>query len=386
MKLRNVPDFSDSELQNLPEQVDVLIIEADIASRGELVTMVAADDSLNVVGAVAGVAAALELLARRRVHVVLLDQALPAPGSVDATRRIMQAHPLPIVLCSTTEGVGELVFRALEAGAVACVDKPQTGLESRREERARHLCATLRLMSEVKVVRRWSRAARAEARMSAPAPGPAAVAPAPRNSLPAPLAGATAVVPIVGIGASTGGPMVLQTILAALPQPFPAPILIVQHMSRGFMQGMVEWLAQSSGVRVELAGHGTVPLPGCVYVAPDQMQMAVNSQGQILLSREPDSGVHQPSVAWLFRSLAEHCAPGAIGVLLTGMGRDGAAELKLMKDRGSITIAQDRDTSTVHGMPGEAIALGGASYVLAADKIADMLTSLLRSRSVVSNP
>ncbi|MBI2946982.1 MAG: chemotaxis protein CheB, partial [Verrucomicrobia bacterium] len=190
---------------------------------------------------------------------------------------------------------------------------------------------------------------------------------------------ATAGVNLIGMGASTGGPPVLQTILASLPKDFSAPILIVQHIARGFLPGLTEWLNQTGGLQIHVASYGTCPLPGHVYLAPDDFHMGISASGRILLTREePENGL-RPAVSYLFRSLAEVCGPSALGVLLTGMGKDGAAELKLMRDQGAITIAQDRESSVVHGMPGEAIQLGAAAYVLPPEGIAGALVRFVKS-------
>jgi two-component system chemotaxis response regulator CheB len=165
-------------------------------------------------------------------------------------------------------------------------------------------------------------------------------------------------------------------ILSGLPKDFAPPVLIVQHIASGFTQGFAEWLAQSSGLPVQLPVHGQQVVPGGVYVAPDGFHMTVADNGRILLNTsEPENGL-RPSVSCLFRSVARAYGPSAVGVLLTGMGTDGALELKLMKERGAVTIAQDKESSVVHGMPGEAIRLGGVTYVLAPHKIPAMLTGL----------
>src|ERR1700722_20716677 len=179
-----------------------------------------------------------------------------------------------------------------------------------------------------------------------------------------------------GHRASTGGPPALQTILAGLPINFPVPVLIVQHIAAGFTQGFVDWLAHSSSLPVVLGAHGQSVLPGQGYVAPDGVHMAVYADGRIQLrSDEAENGL-RPSVSFLFRSVAKAYGPSAVGVLLTGMGRDGASELKLMKEHGAVTIAQDEKTSVVHGMPGEAIKMGGATYILPPEKICLALTGL----------
>jgi two-component system chemotaxis response regulator CheB len=165
-----------------------------------------------------------------------------------------------------------------------------------------------------------------------------------------------------------------------LPRDFSAPLVIVQHISRGFLPGMVEWLNQTTGLHVHIAAHGTIPAPGHAYIAPDDFHLAVSSSGRLLLTREPPESGLRPSVSCLFRSLARDWGDSAVGVLLTGMGKDGAEEMKLMRDRGSLTIAQDRESSVVHGMPGEAIALGAAVQILPADRIAGALIAELARR------
>jgi two-component system chemotaxis response regulator CheB len=295
-----------------------------------------------------------------------MDIHMPRLDGFEATRRIMETQPLPIIICTATASPQDLVvaFRSMEAGAVACVEKP-VALGVDFEPRLHNLLQTVRLMSEVKVVRRWNRSRNAPVMPPVGGPG-----------RPKAAAG----VKVVGIGASTGGPLVLQTILSGLPGDFPAPLLIVQHIARGFLPGMVDWLSQTTGLRVHVAAHGAVPLPGHAYVAPDDFHLAADARGHLMLAREPAESGLRPAVSYLFRSLADSYGASAVGVLLTGMGRDGAEELKLMKDQGAHTIAQDRDSSIVHGMPGAAIELGAASQVLAADKIAGALIARIGGR------
>jgi two-component system chemotaxis response regulator CheB len=195
-----------------------------------------------------------------------------------------------------------------------------------------------------------------------------------------PLKPPPAKIKLVVIGASAGGPVALQTILSGLPEDFSAPVLIVQHMAEGFIQGFVEWLAQTSALPIHVARHGEPIVPGHVYVAPDHLQMKVESGGTIGLSKDAAENGLSPSVSYLFRSAAQVFGGTAVGVLLTGMGKDGAEELGLMKGKGAITIVQDEASSVVYGMPGEAIKLGAATYVLSPDRIAAELASLLNRR------
>ena len=351
-------------------KINVLVAEDSPVTRMFLIHLLESDPQICVVGAVGDGQAALDFVNQNKPDVVLMDIHMPRLDGFEATRRIMETQPVPIIICSATASTTDIVitFQAMEAGAIACVEKPLGREHGDFEALAAHLLETVKLMSEVKVVRRT--ACSRPAPLSAALPTPAA--PWPR---------ATAQIKLIGIGASTGGPPVLQTILAGLPKDFPAPLLVVQHIARGFLAGMAEWLNQTTGLPIHIACYGTTPLPGHVYLAPDDFHMGVGAGGMIVLSRAEAESQLRPAVSFLFRSLAEACGPNALGVLLTGMGKDGAAELRLMRDKGAITIAQDRVSSVVHGMPGEAIALGGATHVLPADKIADTLVALVSQRS-----
>jgi two-component system chemotaxis response regulator CheB len=312
--------------------------------------------------------AAIDFLQAQKPDVIVMDFHMPRMDGFEATRRIMETQPVPIIICTATGNPKDVAttFRLMEAGAVACVAKPVASEHRDYQALVSHLLHTIKLMSEVKVVRRWPRTT-----TPAAAPRPTPVPPAP------------GAVPIIGIGASTGGPPVLQTILSGLPKNFHAPILIVQHIAHGFLPGLVEWLNQTTGCQIHIAAHGQLPLPGHVYFAPDDFHMGLSPSRRIFLSQEEAISGLRPAVAYLFCTLAEVCHSSAIGVLLTGMGRDGAAELKMMRDAGAETIAQDRESSIVHGMPGEAIALGGAGHVLSPEKISDALIALVRRRASV---
>lgn len=341
-------------------KIRVLVAEDSQVARMFLVNLLESDPRIGVVGAVADGQAAVDFVAADRPDVVLMDINMPQLGGFEATRRIMEAFPVPIIVCSAVSNTNDVMvtFQAMEAGAVACIEKPVGRERHGFEASAAHLLETVRLMSEVKVVRRSARAA--------------AAAPAPR----APLR-AAGPIQLIGIGASTGGPPVLQTIFAALPKDFPVPILVVQHIAHGFLGGMAKWLNDTTSLQVQIGSYGTWPLPGHVYLAPDNLHMGVGPEGAIVLNADEAEDHVRPSAGYLFRTLARQYGPRAVGMLLTGMGRDGARELKAMRDKGAITIAQDRESSVVHGMPGEAIALGGAAHVLPASRMADALIELV---------
>lgn len=346
-------------------KIEVLVADDSPLARMFLIHLLESDSRIQVVGAVGDGRAALDFVKARKPDVVLMDIHMPHLDGFEATRLIMEAQPVPIIICSGTSSPSEAatVFRMMDAGAVACIQKPVSPQHDDFEGVAAELLQTVRLMSEVKVVRRWSRAV--------PSSGPA-----PHRELPA----AAERIELIGIGASTGGPLVLQAVLGGLSKDFSAPILVVQHIARGFLPGLADWLNGSTGLDVRLASAGVLPLPGHVYLAPDDHHMGIDGGGRIMLSKAPAENGSRPAVSFLFRSLAEICGRRALGVLLTGMGTDGAAELKLMKDAGAMTVAQDRESSVVHGMPGAAIRMGGASRVLAANEISRAIETVVSER------
>ena len=354
--------------------IKVLIVEDSSVVREFLVYLLGSDPDIRVVGTASDGEQAIKAVKRYRPDVITMDIHMPKMDGLEATRRIMETDPTPIVIVSGSTDPHEntTTFRAMEAGALAVLARP-TGIgHPDHETTASELVQTVKLMSEVKVVRRWPQTRREP------------VLPSAAQALvgkPARVPGKIPVkIKVIAIGASTGGPPVLQTILAMLPKDFPLPVLIVQHMASGFVTSFVEWLAQSSGLPVHVAMHGELMLPGHVYVAPDECQMKVEHGGKIVLTKdEPENGL-RPSVSYLFRSLAAVYGGGTIAGLLTGMGRDGAEELRLLKEKGAVTFAQDKDSSVVHGMPGEAIKLDAATFILAPDKIAAVLTDLANNK------
>ncbi len=347
--------------------IKVLVVEDSPVVREFLIHILNADPDIRVVGSASNGEEAIEAVKHHRPDVITMDIHMPKMDGIEATRHIMETSPTPIVIVSGSTDPHEntKTFRAMEAGALAVLIRP-TGIgHPDHETTVRELVQTVKLMSEVKVVRRW-----AQIRHESALP-----------SLPKVLVDKLAQVKVIAMGASTGGPPVLQTILAMLPRDFPLPVLIVQHIASGFVTSFVEWLAQPSHLPVHVAMNGEYIAPGHVYVAPDEFQMKVECGGRIILTKdEPENGL-RPSVSYLFRSLAAVYGDEAVAVLLTGMGRDGAEELRLLKGKGAVTIAQDKDSSVVHGMPGEAIKLDAATYILAPDKIAAVLIGLATNKA-----
>jgi two-component system chemotaxis response regulator CheB len=350
-------------------RIRVLIVEDSPVAQEFLTYILSSDPDIEVVGVARNGAEALELVKHLRPSVITMDIHMPIMDGFEATRRIMETLPTPIVVVSGSTGTQEVAstFHAMEAGALAVVLRPAGINHAAFEADSKQLIITVKLMSEIKVVRRIVRDTQERAPLSA---------------VPAQALKSASGIQVVAIGASTGGPPVLKEILSRLGKDFPFPLLIVQHIASGFVGGFAQWLSGASDIPVRIASHGELPLPGHGYMAPDGFHLGLSEGPRIALSDDPaECNGLRPSVAYLFRSVAKTVGPRAVGVLLTGMGRDGAEELKMMKDRGAITIAQDEESSVVHGMPGEAIKLGAAMYVLSPEGIAAMLAALVTNKN-----
>lgn len=376
------------------KKINVLVVDDSLVDQMLLVHIMNSDPRLHVIGTADNGVKAIALSERLNPDVIVMDVTMPNMDGLETTARIMQSKPVPIVVCTGLHAIDPTIsFKAIEAGALALVGKPEGPGHENFHALARSLTDTLVLMSEIRLVRRWSRlkpgarSAVEETKTVAPKPawslptGLSAAATAGSRISPglAGTGGSRSGVRLVAIGASTGGPLVLQTLLARLPRDFPVPLLVVQHITPGFLQGMASWLQLTTGFPVCIAQHNETPLPGHAYLAPDNQHLGVNPAGAIVLSRAEPMDRICPSVSHLFHSIAATpFASNVVGVLLTGMGRDGAEELKTLKDLGAITIAQDAESSVVHGMPGEAIRIGGATHVLAPENIAAWLGGFAR--------
>ena len=344
--------------------IRLLVVEDSKTVQQALVEIFSADPDIRVVGTANDGDEAVEAVMTLKPDVVTMDVNMPGMDGFEATRAIMATFPVPIVIVTGKMDPKDsaTIFQVMKAGALMVTAKPAAAGHPEHEESVRELIRAVKLMSEIRVVRRVF-----------PKDITAATPYHPSQVTPdIPAAG----IGIVAIGASTGGPPLLQLILSSLPADFCVPVVIVQHMAKGFTENFVSWLNESSRLQVELAADGMQLCPGHVYVAPDGFQTGVGPRNRLVLTKgEPENG-QCPSVSCLFRSVANFYGSQAAGVLLTGMGKDGAAELKLLREKGGIAIAQNRESSIVFGMPGEAIRINAADYILAPEEIATMLTRL----------
>ncbi|HYD64972.1 chemotaxis-specific protein-glutamate methyltransferase CheB [Azospirillum sp.] len=352
---------------SVQRKVRVLVVEDSPVVQELLVHTISQDPRLEVAAVAPTAEAALRLMAKVKPDVVSLDIRLPGMNGLEATKRIMREHPLPIVVVAADVHGGDMniSMNALRAGALSVVEKPGSLSRADYAAVARHLCSQLFAMSQVKVIRqRFAADPPAPKRMAAPLP---LAADAPRRF------------EVLALVASTGGPNALVKVLAGLSAGFPLPVLVVQHIGAAFVEGFASWLGTVCPMPVEVAEHGAQPRPGRVYVAPGDTHLEAGRAVLRLTKESPVCG-QRPSGDVLFRSLANTFGPAAIGVLLTGMGEDGARGLLAMREAGAYTIAEHASTAVIHGMPGEAVKLGAATEELPLPRVAPRLLDLLASK------
>ena len=345
--------------------IRVLVVEDSIVVGEFLNHILNSDPAIRVVGMVRNGKEALQAVKNLRPDVLTMDINMPVMDGYEATRRIMETDPLPIVIVSVSVDPREVgcTFRALEAGALAAVQKPAGIGHPEYRQTANNLVQAVKLMSEIKVVRRWPIQNKKEP----------SIAPIPSIERYGPGGNG---IEVIAMGASTGGPGVIKTILSQLPEGLPATVLIVQHISPGFILGFADSLSYSCKLPVRVAADGEALEAGHVYLAPDGLQMGVGANCRIKLADSPPEDGVRPSISYLFRTVARVFGAKAAGVVLTGMGRDGADGLKSMKENGAVTIAQNEASCVVFGMPAEAIRNKAATHVFSPDQIASFLVEL----------
>jgi len=315
---------------------------------------------------------ALDKMARARPDVIVLDLEMPGMDGLTFLHEVMSTDPIPIVVCSGLAARGtEAAFRAIEGGAVAVIEKPRLGVRD--------------FLHDSAIMLRDTVVAAANARLRRPRPRSAQDAVPPLRPKPPRPPLTTTTDKVVALGASTGGTEALRTVLEAMPPGAPG-ILVVQHMPAGFTRAFAERLDRSCGIDVKEAADGDRVRPGRALIAPGQRHLVLEKSGAHYVARIGDGPLvsrHRPSVDVLFRSVAAAAGGNAIGVLLTGMGDDGAAGLLEMKRAGAVTLAQDEASSVVFGMPRAAIERGAADQVLSLEQVAP---AVLRHAARISEP
>lgn len=355
--------------------IRVLVVDDSATARALLVSLIASEPDMQVVGEAATGRDAVEMATRLTPDLITMDVHMPLMDGLEATKLIMIQTPRPIIIVSSavhSEEV-ELSLEAMRAGALMVLAKPQGPTSPGFAGERRQFVSMVRAMSAVKVVRRHG--TMSPYTMNTPVARPAATVPLRPFST-----GGARSVRLVAIGASTGGPAALRTILAELPREFPVPILIVQHIARGFSAGLADWLSHDTPLRVKLAELGEPANPGTVYIAPDDRHIGcrLDEQGEmrLVLDGSPAVGAFRPSASYLFHSTGESLGAGVLAVILTGMGDDGVSGLRVLKQQGGRVLAQDEATSVIYGMPREAVRAGVVDTTLPLTAIARKLVEL----------
>lgn len=340
--------------------IRVLVVDDSLVVREMLTQILSSDPEIEVVGAARDGLAAVDAVASLKPDLVTMDIHMPRMDGLEATERIMAFHPTPILVVSSSvrdQGEGT-AFDALSAGALEVVKKPEPADWADLERIGREIIRKVKVLANVRVITHV-RGRRPKERVPAASRSP---------QLPDSYG-------VVAIGSSTGGPSALAKLLGALPADLPVPVVIAQHIADGFVPGLVGWLDGLCAMTVTMARSGERPAPGIAYVAPTGGNLRLTLDGMVF-SPPAREQLYIPSADELFASTAKAFGAGAVGVILTGMGNDGAAGLKMMADAGAMTIAQDEKTSVVYGMPKAAADLGAAREVLPIERIGARVASL----------
>ncbi|MGC9041197.1 MAG: chemotaxis-specific protein-glutamate methyltransferase CheB [Roseiflexus sp.] len=367
--------------------IRVVVVDDSAMMRRFITDMLQRDPAIQVVGVASNGREAIEVVQRLRPDVVTMDVRMPVMDGVATTEHLMAYCPTPILVLTASLASYEMdiTFKMLGAGALEVVEKPHGSDARALEHAARDLVRRVKILSRVKVVTHL------RGRRRTPGNDPTAPPAFPAHQAPThdiPPASSSNVVssihsapdaplsPVIVIGASTGGPRVIRQIIAGLPRAFPAAVLVVQHIAEGFSEGMAEWLASIGALPVHVAREGSPIHAGEVLIAPDRRNLLVTHHGTVHLSDAPLL-IQRPSIDVTMQAVAEVYGSRAVGVLLTGMGRDGAYGMRALYRRQAYTIAQDEASCAIFGMPRAAIQLGAVREVLPPEAIAPRLVEVV---------
>lgn len=372
-------------------KIKVVVVDDSALVRSMLTEIINRQPDMTCIGAAADPFVAREMIRNLNPDVITLDVEMPRMDGIDFLSKLMRLRPMPVVMVSTlTERGAEVTLRALELGAVDFVAKPKIGVADGLRQLADDITDKVRIAAKARINRLHLPAAAPASPGAAGAPphtsvrSGGATAPTTAAAKPAtasPGLGRLSTEKIIFIGASTGGTEATKEVLASLPADSPG-VVITQHMPPGFTRNYAARLDGLCKISVKEATDGERILPGHAYIAPGGMHLSVERSGANYIARVQDGDPvnrHKPSVEVLFKSAARVVGPNAIGIMLTGMGADGAKAMREMKDAGAYCVAQNEATCVVFGMPREAIAAGGVQEVLPLTQIAQHVLDHLRA-------
>ncbi len=352
----------------------VVVVDDSALVRSILTEIINRQPDMECTGAASDPLVAREMIRNLNPDVITLDVEMPRMDGLDFLSRLMRLRPMPVVMVSTlTERGAEVTLKALELGAVDFVAKPKIGVADGIRQLAQDITDKIRIAAKAHIRRHV-----------VPAPGAAPSAPVKAVTMAS--LGRASTEKIIFIGASTGGTEATKDVLLNLPADSPA-VVITQHMPPGFTKSYAARLDGLCKIRVKEAQDGERILPGHGYIAPGGLHLTVERSGANYIARVQDGepiNRHKPSVEALFLSAAKVVGPNAIGIMLTGMGADGARAMRVMKDAGAYNYCQDEASCVVFGMPREAIAAGAADEVLPLNQIAAKVLERLRATSGIS--
>lgn len=341
--------------------IRVMLVDDSLLAITILKRMLSKSAEIEVAGTAANGREALQLIQQIKPDVICTDLHMPVMGGLELTKEIMANYPTPILVVSVSGREGSInAFKAIEAGAVDIFLKPTGGADVDQDKLAADLIMKIRILSAVRVFKKH--------RSDNTAGTVSSSITAKTEMIPS-----ISAVRILVIGASTGGPKALETILDSLPGNFPLPVICIQHISEGFLRGLIDWLSSKCRMKIEIAETGTAPRPGTIYFPPEDSHLKIDAAGKFIISSELPYDGHRPSITVTMKSAAGYYKNSALGVLLTGMGKDGAEGLLSIKKAGGITIAQDEDSCIIYGMPKQAIELGAAVYIVPLNEIGPMI-------------
>lgn len=345
--------------------IRVLLVEDSQVTLVILRRILNSSPQIQVVGEARTGIEALELIPTVQPDVICTDLYMPKMDGLEFTSEVMTLYPRPILVISSwiQEEDSPHVFQLLEAGALDIFPKPSTGLTMEDKLLNQELIHKIHILSGVKVFKKKRKSPSVVKRFET-------------------FSVQSYVKPeIIVIGASTGGPQALNELFAQLPSNFPIPLICIQHICSGFLQGFMDWLSSSCRLPIQIAKPGDKPKAGRIYFPPEQQHLELDERGRFICSDAPPLDGHRPSITVTFKSIAKFYGRATVGILLTGMGRDGAEGLQYIAQTGGLTIAQDEASSIIFGMPKEAIALGAAKLILPIHAIAPKLLQILENQN-----